>query len=185
MKFLKYLILLFCLIYGCYTHGPYIKFDRNFSLSDSSVTIAVMNFDYSGNFLSSQIALQAADNLTSEIFVKKGIKVIDRSLVKEILKRYDKSKSNRLSKEDIIKIGQDLGANYLVLGSLQSTGSIDDYYESRDYKIEITLRFIDAISSRVVGIIKHRLEDDSEIEIIVNRVIKEIVFYMRGWISLA
>jgi hypothetical protein len=185
MKNLKYPGLLIVLIYGCYTEGPYVNFDRDFSLSDSKITVAVMNFEYAGNFLSSQIALQAADNLTSEIFIKKDIRVIDRSLVRDVLKKYEKSKPVRLSKEEIKKIGQELSADYLILGSIQSIGSIDDYYDSRDYNIEITLRIVDSASSKVVGIIRHRLEDDADIQILVNRIIKDMVFSMREWIRLA
>ena len=185
MTNLKYLGMSLIIIYGCYTHGPYVNFDRSFSLSDSSSTMAVMNFEYGGNFLSSRIALQAAYNLTSEIFIKKDIRVIDRSLVKDVLKKYEKSKPSLLSKEEIRKIGQELQANYLILGSIQSIGSIDQYYDSRDYNVEITLRIVDIKDGKVVGIIRHQRKDDFDIQILVNRIIKDMVFYMREWIRLA
>ncbi len=176
MKYLKCFLICFIFIYGCYTRGPYVNFDRDFVLSDSTVTMAVMNFEYGGNFLSAQIALQAADNLTSEIFIKKDIRVVDRSLVKDVLKKYEKTKPSLLSKEEISKIGQDLQANYLILGSIQSIGTIDQFYDSRDYNVEITLRIVDA---------RHQREDDSDIQVLVNRIIKDMVFYMREWIRLA
>jgi len=185
MKYLKYLGIGFIIIYGCYSHGPYVHFERSFSLSDSTITMAVMNFEYAGSFLSSQIALQAADNLTSEIFIRKDINVIDRSLVKDILKKYEKTKPTRFSKDEIREIGQELGANYLILGSIQSLGTMDEYYESRDYNIEITLRIIGAQDSKVAGIVRYRLEDDSDIQVLVNRMIRDMVFHMREWIRLA
>jgi curli biogenesis system outer membrane secretion channel CsgG len=185
MRYLKYLGICLIIIYGCYSYGPYVNFDRSFSLSDSSSTMAVLNFEYGGNFLSSQIALQAADNLTSEIFIKKDIQVVDRSLVKDVLKKYEKTKPSLLSKEEISKIGQDLQANYLILGSIQSIGSIDQYYDSRDYNVEITLRIVDVKDGKVVGIIRHQREDNSDIQVLVNRIIRDMVFHMREWIHLA
>ena len=44
-----------------------------FEINDENVRLAVMNFEYTGYGLSSKLALNTADNITSELFIKKKV----------------------------------------------------------------------------------------------------------------
>ena len=173
-----FFLMLSVYIIACASNIPKVQYKGNLSLTDSLSTIAVLDFEYNGQFLTKKIAKTAADILSEDLFVKNRINIIDRSMVNEYLDRYKSTKREKFSKTDFQNIGNELNATYLILGTIQSYGSIEEYHESHTNKINVTIRIISTATAEVVGIIKHSGKSKRTMDELIRKVIEEMAFYM-------
>ena len=90
--------------------------------------------------------------MTTLIYVEKKIPVIDRSRVNFILKELEIENPYFLSRNDLTTIADSLGANVIILGMMNRETESPDPEKSVNY-LNITLRFLDAESGEVIGII--------------------------------
>jgi TolB-like protein len=179
MKLYINIIIICLIIIACTSYVPNVKYYKeNFRLTDSLSTVAVLDFEYNGRLLTKKIAMDAADNLTADLFVKKGIRIVDRSIVKQCLQKYEKLIQGRYSQEEIKNIGKELNAKYVILGSIQSFGSMEEYHESSKNKVNITIRILNASTSEVMGIVKHDSRSRGNMDELVKKMTGEIAFYM-------
>ena len=178
-KALIVILLIFTIqfILSCISSVPYVHFEENYYEDSLRVKYAVLNFEHSGQFLSAKTAMKAADQFSAELYIKKNIQVIERSLVRDALKKYKSSGRGKLAKEEINKIASELNADFLILGALNSIGAIEQYYDSGKVKVELTIRIINSTNGDVVGMVKHEKEGSGDIEELVNRMIKDIIYY--------
>lgn len=63
-----------------------------------------------------------ADMLTTDLVAWEGVRVVERTRLEEVLKEVDFQQTKYVDKKTAVKIGSALGADYLVVGSLQSAG---------------------------------------------------------------
>ena len=164
MKKILFIIIPILIIASCYKRYSNNEFNNDFNIKDSTIAIAVLNFEYSGPFISAKHSKLIADLITSELFIEKQINVIDRSLVKNVLTKYENSKSGRFSREDIQNIGNELKATYIALGNLNSLDLIEDYYETGLRRINITIRVLASETGNVVGILRQQQQGKDNIE---------------------
>jgi len=175
MTRLFYIIFPVLLLISCYTRYSNNEFNDDFNIKDSTITIAVLNFEYSGSFISSKHSKLVADLVTSELFIEKKINVIDRSLVKNDLKKYEKSKTGRFSRNEIRSIGTELKATHIALGNLNSIDSIEDFYETGLRRINISMRVLESETGNVVGILRQQQQGKENIEELIKIAVREML----------
>jgi len=175
MKRLFILIFPVLLLISCYTRYSNTEFIDEFNFKDSTITIAVLNFEYSGSFISSKHSKLIADLVTSELFIEKKINVIDRSLVKNVLKKYANAKTGRFSREEIQNIGMELKATHIALGNLISMDSIEDFYELGSRRIDISMRILDSGTGNVMGILRQQQHGRENIEELIKIAVREML----------
>ncbi len=113
--------------------------------------IAVINFSTQGSFMESSIGKNAADRLTDAFFLKTNLRVIDRSKINDALIDMEIKTPETLSKEQLLKIGQRLNANYVVLGRIIQTSESNLISTTSDMGLYISFRIISTANSDVVG----------------------------------
>ena len=166
------------LLFSCYTRYSNNEFNDDFDINDSTNTVAVLNFEYSGSFISSKHSKLIADLVTSELFIEKKINVIDRSLVKNVLKKYDNAKTGRFSREEIQNIGTELKATHIALGNLNSIDSIEEFYETGLRSIDISMRILDSETGDVVGILRQQQQGKVNIEELIKIAVREMLKFI-------
>ena len=119
-------------------------------LKKSKTVIAVLPF--TGKGMSKTLGYLAADELTTLIYIEKKIPVVDRSRVNFILKELEIENPYFLSRDNLTTIADSLGANVIILGMMNRENESPDPEKSVNY-LNITLRFLDAESGEVIGII--------------------------------
>lgn len=113
--------------------------------------VAVINFSTQGSFIEPGIGKNAADRLTDAFFLKKNLRVIDRSKINDALIDMEIKTPETLSKEQLLKIGQRLNANYVVLGRIIQTSESNLISTTNDMGLYISFRIISTANSDVVG----------------------------------
>ncbi len=113
--------------------------------------VAVINFATQGSFIDLSIGKNAADRLTDALFLKKNIRVVDRSKVNDALIDMEIKTPESLSNEQLKSMGQRLNANYLILGRIVQTTDKEFMTSKNDLGLYITFRIISVADSDVVG----------------------------------
>lgn len=102
-------------------------------LSDQSATVAVAELDSdAGGKTGRLIAVEI-----SEAFVRAGIRVVDRSNIEKISAELEFQLSGAVQDETVAEIGQALGADYLVFGTVR--GITRPGYSNRGLKVNTQL----------------------------------------------
>lgn len=140
--------------------------------------VAVINFSVQGASISSSIGKNAADRLTDALFLKKNLRIIDRSKVNDALVDMEIKTPETLSKEQLFTIGQRLKANYLILGRIVQTSDKDFLTSTSDMGLYISFRIVSTDNSDVVGMATYKTsyKDDlfKEIDIAMNKLAEEL-----------
>jgi len=144
---LKILIIIsIILIPGCYT-GPDVVVLGDFT----GDAIAVMNFQTQGTFSVPNIGITTADELTEALYLKGKYGVIDRSTVNNTQVQLGIKSTEVISSEDLIKLGQDLKANYIVLGKIVQVSEDEFVKRNSDKQLFISFRIIATATTEVIG----------------------------------
>jgi TolB-like protein len=106
---------------------------------DSLKSIAVLEFEAKG--VSRQEASTLTDRLRSELVRTQAFVQIERSKIEEVLKEQSFQMSGSVSQETLVEIGELLGAELVVVGSIGKVGST--------YTID--LRVVDVRSAEIIG----------------------------------
>ena len=140
--------------------------------------VAIINFSVQGSMIENGIGKNAADRLTDALFLKKNIRVIDRSKVNDALIDMDIKTSEALSKEQLINLGQKLNAHYMVLGRIVQTTDKEFITSKNDMGLYVTFRIVSTDNSEVVGIVSYRTEYKKdlfkEIDLAMNQMAEEL-----------
>ena len=168
-------LIIFAFLFLSCAPSPYIRNTDGIDFKNPDATYAVLNFEYSGLDLSSKTAKNAADFLSARLFIDKKLSIIDRSMVRAAIKKYEITSQGRLSKEEISKLASELNADYLVLGSLVSVGSTENYYEPGAITLSLTIRFIETGSGKVVAIASRQMSKKGNITKNLEELIRKIV----------
>jgi hypothetical protein len=159
---------------SCLPFSDKVHYANGFMINDENVCLAVMNFDYSGYGLSSKLALNTADNITSELFIQKKAHIVDRNLVRDVLNKDENIKRDQYSRDDIKRIGNHLDATHIIFGSLYATGTLEGFFESDNYHVDLTLRIVAVDSGNVVGVIKQSASNEN-IEVLLKKLVKKVI----------
>lgn len=140
--------------------------------------IAVINFSVQGSMVENGIGKNAADRLTDALFLKKNLRVIDRSKVNDALIDMDIKTSEALSNEQIASLGQRLNANFILLGRIVQTTEKEFLTTKNDMSLYISFRIVSTNNSEVVGIATYKTtyKEDlfKEIDIAMNHLAEEM-----------
>jgi hypothetical protein len=140
--------------------------------------IAVINFSVQGSMIENGIGKNAADRLTDALFLKKNLRVIDRSKVNDALVDMDIKTSEALSKEQLASLGQKLNAHYIVLGRIVQTTDKEFMTSKNDMGLYISFRIVSTDNSDVVGMATYKItyKEDlfKEIDIAMNKLAEEM-----------
>lgn len=162
------------LLYACMPQKT--STERLMTPEETDSTFAILNFDYDGFQLSSKIANNAADKITAEFYLKRQMKMIDRSLVRAAHKKYDVLSNKSLSADMIRQLAAELNADYLILGSLISeSGVIDDFEDKQMVTIGITLRILNGKTAELEGMLNQTMTGYQKIPEIINLLIDQIL----------
>lgn len=113
--------------------------------------VAVVNFATQGSFIEAGIGKNAADRLTDALFLKKNIRVVDRSKVNNALIDMEIKTPEALSVEQLKSMGQKLNAGYIILGRIVQTTDKEFMTSKNEMGLYITFRIISTSDSDVVG----------------------------------
>ncbi|MBE0539118.1 MAG: hypothetical protein IH620_05350 [Ignavibacterium sp.] len=140
--------------------------------------VAVINFSVQGSMVENGIGKNAADRLTDALFLKKNLRVIDRSKVNDALVDMDIKTSEALSKEQLASLGQKLNARYIVLGRIVQTTDKEFMTSKNDMGLYISFRIVSTENSDVVGMATYKTtyKEDlfKEIDIAMNQLAEEM-----------
>jgi hypothetical protein len=140
--------------------------------------IAVINFSVQGSMVENGIGKNAADRLTDALFLKKNLRVIDRSKVNDALIDMEIKSPEALSGEQIISLGQRLNANYILLGRIVQTSDKDFITSKNDMGLYVSFRIVSTDNSNVVGMATYKTtyKEDlfKEIDIAMNQLAEEM-----------
>ena len=167
-------ILSLSLLSNCQPIYPIVKRSSGFPPNDSTYyNFAVLDFSYSGLGLNKRLADRAADQFSNDLYTRLSFPVIDRTIVKAILKKHHISGRSSMSYEEIKTIARDIRATYFIFGTIQSTGSIETFSDEsyNDNEIEISIRFIDIESGEMVCNIQQKEKSGFSLQRLLNNAI--------------
>lgn len=118
--------------------------------------VAVINFSVQGSMIENGIGKSAADRLTDALFLKKNLRVIDRSKVNDALIDMDIKTPETLSKEQLTNLGQRLNAHYVVLGRIVQTTDKEFMTAKNNMGLYISFRIVSTDNSDVVGMATYK-----------------------------
>ncbi len=160
--------------YSCTQIYPIVKRSDGFPPPDSVYySYAVLDFDYQGQQLTRFIADRAADQFSNELYSILSFPVAERSIVRAAQKKHKESGRSRITISEIKKIAAETGADFIVLGTLNSLSNLEDFYNTNKSEIELNIRFIEAETGEMVcNIQEKRLYNGSIKRLVHNSVIK-------------
>ncbi|MBN1408008.1 MAG: hypothetical protein JW956_09470 [Calditrichaceae bacterium] len=177
MKFTLYLILCIPLLHFCVS-SPKLHVEKSLKTAIEDTTFAVINFDYNGAQLSSANANNAADQFASEFYIQMKAKVVDRNIVRELLRKMELSSAKRLSSAQIQKIASDLNARYLIFGTLVSLRTMEEYYDDNKVEIKLTIRIIDSMTGEVVAMVQNQKSSKENVNILIQSLVNDAIFFL-------
>ena len=127
-----------------------------YSRSLDSVKLAVLDFEVEGTLLEDRLGAFVADEMTTALFVKKKINVVDRSQVEAKVKSMHVSVAS-ITPEEIHRFGDAIGAHYLVFGKITGMdNAMIDPGKRGGSTVRVVCRMIDVPSGNVVGMIQRK-----------------------------
>lgn len=138
---------------------------------NSVKVIAVLDFEQEGFVRGGKLGSFAADELTSALFIKKKINVVDRAQVKaKIMERG--FHPHVMDNKTVQELGQILNADCLILGKITEMGGIDiGMEEEQKHRIQITFRLILTSSGEVIGMVSREVTKKGEAKQIVGKML--------------
>ncbi len=140
----------------------------------SARVITVLDFEQEGFVEGGKLGIFAADELTSALFIKKKVNVVDRSQVKA--KVMEKGfHSNVMDNKAIQELGRILNADCLILGKITEMSGIDiGLEEEQKHRIQITFRLISTSSGEVIGMVSQEVAKKGEAKQIVGKMLRNM-----------
>ena len=127
---------------------------ESYQQSSGSVKLAVLDFEVEGTLIQKSLGTFAADEMTTSLFIKKKINVVDRSQVQAKTKSMHVSVAS-ITPEEIHRFGDAIGANYLVFGKITGMDNeMIDPDKRGGSTVNVICRMIDVPSGNVVGMLQ-------------------------------
>lgn len=159
MKYLTAVCLVAMLVFtGCHTAGR---------LSSGNLSkehkYAVLPFTVRGSGAGVRVGYQAADRLSSLLFAKKRVAVIERSFINGALQELEIKDLYTLPQHQFLKIADTLNADVLILGLLDYR-PLSVYESGQKAQMQITLRLLDSKTGNVLQIFDRKSESGDKLE---------------------
>ena len=97
-----------------------VTINKSIRLNGDISTIAVINFQNSGDKNSEQLSIALTNFLISDLSEEPGFKILERKELQKLLSEVKLQISGLVDKNTAIQAGKMIGAHYLVLGSVIS-----------------------------------------------------------------
>jgi curli biogenesis system outer membrane secretion channel CsgG len=142
--------------------------------------IAVLDFEQQGFLGGEKLGRFAADELTSALFLKQKIKVVDRAHVRaKVLER--NLSSSILNDDNVRELGLAMSSDFLILGKIirfnrEELGSDED----TPVLLQITFRIISVKDGSVIGIVYRQDQKRGEPE----KILSNIIWQMAGEVEI-
>ena len=117
----------------------------------NDIKIAVL--DFTPINLKNEDAKIIRERITTAITGYKGVTVVERALLEKILSEIKFQNTGAVNEKEIAKIGEMSGANYVIIGTLNSL---------KDKKIEINSRIIEVKNANIISAAEAKIEKDWE-----------------------
>ena len=105
-------------------------------------------------------------------------RVIDRNIVRDLLRKMELSSAKRLSSAQIDKIASDLKARYLIFGTLVSLRTMEEYYDDNKVEVKLTIRIIDSLTGDVVAMVQNQKSSKENMDILIQDLVNESIFFL-------
>ena len=147
--------------------------------SNDSQKIAVLDFEEQGFLGGEKLGRFAAEELTTALFIKQNLKVVDRAQVTAIMVETQFSPSI-LDVKSIQQLGEKLESDYLILGCITrfDKENFDPETNGR-ISVQITIRIISTRNGEVVGMISRQSTKKEEPKIIVGKMVEAMAGFVR------
>lgn len=147
--------------------------DSRFSTQNNR-QIAVLDFEQEGSVGISKYGGFAADELTTALFIKKKIPVVDRSQVKA--KAAEKGiVAGAMSSKQIHDLGEELNADYLILGKIVFlNGQIVAPEAEEKTTFAITIRLLSTKDGSVAGMVNREESKKGNLENLIRELIRDM-----------
>jgi hypothetical protein len=166
-----YLILIGIIFFSC---SPTLIFERKKAVDKNEIITAVLPFNVRGNNVSGRLGNLAADELTTALFIRKNIPIIDRSQVNHMLIQQQVNNPDVMSRQKLINLADSLRAAIVVLGFIENDSDILNP-ENHKNKLTITVRFLSGKTGEILKIIRERSESKSNISDSLRSLILKVV----------
>ncbi|NIR65873.1 MAG: hypothetical protein GWO08_14850 [Gammaproteobacteria bacterium] len=143
-------------------------------LPEKNIKVVVLPFTTRGPNVSNRTGYIAADKLTSFLFVKKKMRVVDRSLVNHTLNRKSIDNVYFLSQQELVEIADTLNASVVVLGLLENRTLQQDMFASQNI-ITVTLRFLAGDSGETLQIVYETQKTDLKPLLVLDEFLETMV----------
>ena len=142
--------------------------------SVETVKMAILPFTGRGAGISQRSGHIAADRLTTYLYLKKQISVVDRSQVSHVLHHLGIKNTYFLGKKELIEIADTLDASIVVLGLLENEAK-QAHWKTPVNTLTVTLRFLDGKTGEILHILHKRDQVKSEPDSFADTLLKTMV----------
>lgn len=147
---------------------------------NETVRIGVLDFSHEGNLgISGKLGSYVADRLTNSLFIKKQYDVVDRTIVKAAMVK-SKLSPEILDKDQISALGEELRADYLIVGKIvELTNPLENLEDDENWSLEISFRVLDTRTHAVKGVVRTQEKGRREKKVILGKVIDRMAGTVR------
>ena len=167
---LLYIIL--CVV-GCHTLK---QSNTNSRISlDGARRIAVLDFEQEGFLSGQRLGRFAADELTSVLFIRQGLRIVDRAQIRA--KVMDKKITpTAMDVDEVAQIGRDLEADFLILGEITRLDGLglDTEEDEESIFVQVSFRVLTTGNGSVIGIVTRQGSSKRDLKILVADLIKKM-----------
>ena len=158
---------------GCYTLKQ--SNTRSRISMDGARRIAVLDFEQEGFLSGQRLGRFAADELTSVLFIRQGLRIVDRAQIRAKVTD-NKITPTAMDVDEIIRLGQDLEADFLVLGEITRLDGLglDADEDEESIFVQVSFRVLTTGNGSVIGIVTKQGSSKRDIKILVADLIKKM-----------
>lgn len=131
--------------------------------ADGLPTVAVLDLGFTP--AEEEMAADAADLLTQEMINSGKYTVVERRKISHVIKEQALGQTGLISDETAVKVGQVLGARFLILGRLSRLGDIH----------RLDVRMVDAQTAKIVTSAHSDFKDRSNLDLAAREAVRGLV----------
>ncbi len=176
------IILFFIAIFlaSCNTYRELVADSPDITITEKfdSTSVAIFSFEKSGRFEQNNIGLIAADIFSNSMFLTGDYNIVDRTYINDLFIQKNLRSTLNFDKEELGKLGLELGANYIVLGKIIKTENPDFFSDDQSSTFWLEIRVINTQNKSIAAIAQCRdnfkCNEIEAISILANRIVKEL-----------
>ena len=142
---------------------------------DGARRIAVLDFEQEGFLSGQRLGRFAADELTSVLFIRQGLRIVDRAQIRA--KVIDKKiTATAMGVDEVAQLGRELEADFLILGEITRLDGLglDTDEDEEVISVQVSFRVLTTGNGSVIGIVTKQGSSKRDIKILVADLIKKM-----------